>query len=126
MQAEIAHLHSFGYNALFGSGSSRDFKNAADVIVGIQQGGLGLPTRDYYFKDDPRSKMIRDEYVKHIAKMFELTGDNSAKAAGEAQAVKNLATNLAEPSKATVDAGEPDKLFHRMPFTPVNDTAPPF
>ena len=81
LQAEIAHLHSFGYNAVFGSGSNRDFKNAADVIIGIQQGGLGLPTRDYYFKDDARSKMIRDEYVKHIAKMFELMGDDSKRRA---------------------------------------------
>ena len=81
LQAEIQHLHSFGYNAVFGSGSNRDFKNAADVILGIQQGGLGLPTRDYYFKTDDRSKMIRDEYVKHVAKMFELMGDDAAKAA---------------------------------------------
>src|SRR5215471_14114040 len=75
LQAEIAHLHSFGYNALFGAGSNRDFKNSADVTIGIIQGGLSLPTRDYYFKDDARSKQIRDEFVKHVARMFELAGD---------------------------------------------------
>ena len=126
LQAEIAHLHSFGYNAVFGSGSNRDFKNAADVIIGIQQGGLGLPTRDYYFKDDARSKMIRDEYVKHIAKMFELMGDDSSKAASEAQAVMTLETKLAEASKAPVDLREPEKLYHRMPVTAVKDLAPTF
>src|SRR5229473_1812384 len=126
LQAEIAHLHSFGYNAVFGSGSNRDFKNAADVIIGIQQGGLGLPTRDYYFKVDPRSKMIRDEYVKHVAKMFELMGDDSSKAASEAQAVMNLETKLAEASKAPVDLREPEKLYHRMPVTAVKDLAPTF
>src|SRR2546421_9905993 len=114
LQAEIAHLHSLGYNALFGSGSNRDFKNAADVIIGISQGGLGLPTRDYYFKSDARSKMIRDEYVKHVAKMFELMGDDSSKAASEAQAVMDLETKLAEASKAPVDLREPEKLYHRM------------
>jgi predicted metalloendopeptidase len=126
LQAEIQHLHSFGYNAVFGSGSNRDFKNAADVIIGIQQGGLGLPTRDYYFNDDPRSKMIRDEYVKHVAKMFELMGDDSNAASNEAQAVMNLETKLAEASKAPVDLREPEKLYHRMPITAVKDLAPTF
>ncbi len=126
LQAEIAHLHTFGYNALFGSGSNRDFKNAADVIIGIQQGGLGLPTRDYYFKDDPRSKTIRDEYVKHVAKMFELMGDDASTASNEAQAVMNLETKLAEASKAPVDLREPEKLYHRMPVTAIKDLAPTF
>ena len=126
LQAEVAHLHTFGYNAGFGSGSNRDFKNAADVIIGIQQGGLGLPTRDYYFKTDDRSKMIRDEYVKHVAKMFELIGDDSAKAAGEAQAVMTLETKLAEASKAPVDLRDPEKLYHRMPAPAVKDLAPDF
>src|SRR5882672_7444521 len=126
LQAEIAHLHSFGYNAVFGSGSGRDFKNASDVIIGIQQGGLGLPTRDYYFKDDPRSKMIRDEYVKHVAKMFELMGDDAAKAASEAQAVMTLETRLAQASKAPVELRDPEKLYHRMAMTAVKEVAPTF
>jgi len=60
LQAAIAHMHSYGYNALFGSGSNRDFKNASETIIGISQGGLGLPTRDYYFAEDARTKSIRD------------------------------------------------------------------
>jgi putative endopeptidase len=126
LQAEIAHLHTFDYNAAFGSGSNRDFKNSADVIIGIQQGGLGLPTRDYYFKDDAGSKMIRDEYLKHVARMFELMGDDSAKAASEAQAVMNLESKLAQSSKAPVDLREPEKLYHRMPATAVKDLSPTF
>jgi putative endopeptidase len=126
LQAEIAHLHTFGYNAVFGSGSNRDFKNAADVTIAIVQGGLGLPTRDYYFKDDARSKTIRDEYLKHIAKMFELMGDDTAKAASEAQAVMTLETKLAEGSKPPVEMREPEKLYHRMPMTEVKTLAPTF
>src|SRR5436190_16274986 len=103
LQAAIAHMHSYGYNALFGSGSNRDFKNASETIIGIIQGGLGLPTRDYYFAEDARSKSIRDEYVKHVARMFELMGDDAAKAATEAQAVMTLETKLAQPSKAPVE-----------------------
>ncbi len=126
LQAEIAHLHRLGYNALFGSGSNRDFKNASETIIGIFQGGLGLPTRDYYMKDDARSKSIRDEYVKHVAKMFELMGDDAAKAASEAQAVMTLETKLAGGSKAPVELRDPEKLYHRMPMTAVKDAAPAF
>jgi putative endopeptidase len=126
LQAEIAHLHTFGYNAVFGAGSNRDFKNAADVTIGIVQGGLGLPTRDYYFNTDDRSKMIRDEYVKHIAKTFELMGDDPAKAASEAQAVMTLETKLAESSLPPVEMRNPEKLYHRMPQAEVKTLAPTF
>src|SRR3989440_799606 len=126
LQAEITHLHSYGYNALFGSGSNRDFKNASETIIGISQGGLSLPTRDYYLKTDDRSKSIRDEYVKHVAKMFELMGDDAAKAASEAQAVMTLETKLAGGSKLPVELRDPEKLYHRMPMTAVKDAAPAF
>ena len=126
LQAEIGHLHSMGYNALFGSGSNQDFKNSTEVIAGIFQGGLGLPNRDYYFKTDDRSKLIRDEYVKHVAKMFELMGDDAAKAATEAQAVMTLETKLAESSKPPVELRDPEKIYHRMAMTAVKDVAPTF
>ena len=126
LQAAIASMHSFGYNALFGSGSNRDFKNASETIIGIGQGGLGLPTRDYYLADDARLKSIRDEYVKHVAEMFELMGDDAAKAASEAQAVMTLETKLAQASKAPVELRDPEKLYHRMPITSVKDLAPAF
>src|SRR3954466_15977716 len=60
LQAEIAHLHSMGYNALFAWGSNGDFKKASETIIGIFQAGLSLPTRDYYVKAAPRSKTTRD------------------------------------------------------------------
>src|SRR2546421_804392 len=126
LPAEITRLHSYGYNALFGSGSNRDFKNASETIIGISQGGLSLPTRDYYLKTDDRSKSIRDEYVKHVAKMFELMGDDAAKAASEAQAVMTLETKLAGGSKLPVELRDPEKLYHRMPMTAVKDAAPAF
>ena len=82
LQEEIAHLHATGVNALFLVGSAQDAKNSAEVIVQIWQGGLGLPEGEYYFKTDDKSKEIREAYVKHVAKMFELLGDDPAKAAG--------------------------------------------
>jgi predicted metalloendopeptidase len=119
LQAEIARFHSMGVNVLFNSGSTQDFKNSAEQTAEISQGGLGLPDRDYYFKDD--KKTIRDEYVKHVGRMFELMGDDAAKAATEAQAVMTLETKLAEASKSRVELRDPEKLYHRMAMTKVSD-----
>ena len=121
LQNEVAHLHSMGVGVLFNSGSTQDYKNSAEVTAVISQGGLGLPDRDYYVKDDARSKMIRSEYVKHVAKMFELMGDDAAKAASEAQAVMALETKLAAASKTRVELRDTEKRYHRMPMTKLSD-----
>jgi len=126
LQDEIGHLHSMGLNAGFFSGSTQDAKNAAEVIAGIFQGGLGLPDRDYYIKTDEKSKSIREEYLKHVAKMFELMGDDAAKAASEAQAVMALETKLAEASKTRVERRDPQKNYHRMTLAQMREVAPTF
>lgn len=124
LQDEIGHLHSIGFSALFSSRSTQDFKNSAEVTAELFQGGLGLPDRDYYIKPD--KKMIRDEYLKHVAKMFELMGDDAAKAASEAQTVMTLESKLAESSKTRVELRDPEKLYHRMPMARIHDIAPTF
>ncbi|PYS69668.1 MAG: M13 family peptidase [Acidobacteria bacterium] len=126
LQDEIGHLHSMSLNAGFGSGSNQDLRKSSEVIAAIVQGGLGLPNRDYYIKTDDRSKSIRDEYVKHIAKMFELMGDDAAKSASEAQAVMTLETKFAEASKPPVELRDPEKNYHRMPMAQLRDVAPSF
>ena len=124
LQKEIAHLHSIGINVLFSSGSNQDFKNSKEVTVGIFQGGLGLPDRDYY--SDEKRKTIRDEYLKHVAKMFELMGDAGSVAESEAQTVITLEGKLAAASKTRVELRDPEKLYHRMPMLKVSDLAPNF
>ena len=124
LQKEIAHLHSIGINAAFGSGSNQDFKNSAEVTAGLFQGGLGLPNRDYYFTTDDKSKSIRDEYLKHVAKMFELMGDDPAKAAAQAQAIMKLETKLAEGSKTPVELRDPEQNYHRMRMAQLSEVAP--
>jgi putative endopeptidase len=126
LQDEIGHLHSIGINALFAAGSTQDFKNSAEVTAAVFQGGLGLPDRDYYTKTDDKSKSTRDEYLKHVAKMFELLGDDPAKAASEAQSVITLETKLAEASLTRVELRDPEKLYHRMTMAQMKDVAPGF
>ena len=126
LQEEIAHLHSIGINALFASGSTQDFKNSAEVTAEVVQGGLGLPDRDYYTKTDDRSKTIRDAYTKHVAKMFELMGDDPTKSMSEAETILALETKLAEASLTRVERREPAKLYHRMTMAQMKDVAAGF
>ena len=76
--------------------STQDFKNSSQVIGEIDQGGLGLPDRDYYTREDEKSKQVREEYVKHVARMFELMGDDPAQSAAEAKTVMSIETQLAQ------------------------------
>ena len=74
----IAELHREGVSALFNFYSNADEKNSEMVIAQLSQGGLGLPDRDYYTKEDARSKEVREKYVEHVAKMFVLIGQDKA------------------------------------------------
>ncbi|HEV7744927.1 MAG TPA: M13 family metallopeptidase [Pyrinomonadaceae bacterium] len=121
LQEEITHLHAIGLNILFVTASTQDFKNSAEVTADIDQGGLGLPDRDYYLKTDDKSKGIREAYVAHVAKMFELMGDDGTKAAAEAQTVVALETKLAEASMTRVERREPANLYHRMTVAQLHD-----
>jgi len=126
LQDAIAHFHSMGLHVLFISDSTQDFKNSADVTFEVYQGGLGLPDRDYYTKTDEKSASTRDSYVKHVAKMFELLGDDSAKATAEAQTVMGIETKLAEASLTRVEMRNPEKLYHRMTVAQVKELAPAY
>ena len=76
LQAEIARLQRQGANAVFEFGSTQDFKDSKQVIADAEQGGLGLPDRQYYRDTDDRSKKMRDQYVEHVTNMFKLMGDD--------------------------------------------------
>src|SRR5262249_887058 len=74
LPAELARLHRMGVSAIFDFTSGQDFQDATQVIAQADQGGLGLPDRDYYIKDDPESIELRHKYAAHVQKMFELAG----------------------------------------------------
>ena len=92
VMAEIAHLHSQGYRMLFGFGSTQDFKDSSQVIAEVDQGGMGMPDRDYYLKDDARSVGLRKQYQEHVARMFGLLGDRTEVAAAKAKVVMEIET----------------------------------
>ena len=126
LQDVITHFHSMGLNVVFNSDSTQDFKNSAEVTFEIYQGGLGLPDRDYYLKTDEKSVAIKDAYVKHVANMFQLLGDDSAKATAEAQTVLAIEKKLAEASLTKVEMRDPEKIYHRMTVAQVQELAPAY
>src|SRR5277367_3709386 len=88
----------FGRTILFVAGSTQDPDNSELEIADLDQGGLGLPDRDYYTKDDAKSKETRERYVQHVQKVFELLGDNPETAKNNAQTVMRMETALAKAS----------------------------
>ena len=126
LENEVARLQGYGVGALFELGSIQDFKNSSQVIGDLDQGGLGLPDRDYYTREDEKSKQVREEYVKHVARMFELMGDGRTQSAAEAQAVMSIETRLAKASMTLVQRRDPQAVYHPMSPSAIKALAPAF
>ena len=113
-------------NVLFRFDSIQDFRDANQVIADTDQGGLGLPDRDYYTKDDAKSIELRKGYLAHMQKMFELLGDQPKTAAEEAQTVMRIETALAKGSMTRVERRDPKALDHKMTSAELEKIAPEF
>ncbi len=122
----VARLHTLGGNALFRFDSTQDFKDSTQVIAEADQGGLGLPDRDYYLKPDPKSVETRQQYVAHVRKMFELLGFAPEKAAAQARVVMDIETALAKASLDLVSRRDPVKVYHRLSTREFTALAPSF
>jgi endothelin-converting enzyme/putative endopeptidase len=127
-KAEIADVAAamIDDNVLFRFDSIQDFRDANQVIADADQGGLGLPDRDYYTKDDAKSVELRKQYLAHVQKMFELLGDKSETAAAEAQTVMRIETALAKGSMTRVERRDPKALDHKMTRTELEGISPGF
>ncbi len=131
-KAEIAKLVGamqrgvVGPSMLFGYSSEQDPGDAAQVIAYARAGGLGLPDRDYYFKDDPKSVELRAKYLAHVSRSFELLGDAADVAKKEAATVMRIETALADASLTRVDKRDPHKVYHRMTVPELAKIAPSF
>ena len=124
LQDQIARLHRMNINAAFGFFPYQDFKDSTRIIINIFQGGLGLPDRDYYTNEDDKSKEIRKQYVEHVAKMFELLGDNPSLAAEHARTVMEMESRLAKSSMTQVEQRNPNAIYHKMTLAELNSLTP--
>lgn len=110
---EIALQNSQGYNPLFALYVGPDDKNVSKNICNLYQAGLGLPDRDYYLKNEPREKDIREKYLIHIAKMLQMSGENEADAKAHASLILNMETEMAKASMDRVTMRDPYKLYNK-------------
>jgi putative endopeptidase len=127
-KAEIADLAAarIGGRAPFRFDSIQDFKDAKQVIANADQGGLGLPDRDYYVKEDAKSVDLRKAYAVHVQKMFELLGDTPETALVETQTVMRIETALAKGSMTRVERRDPKSLDHKMTGAELEKLSPEF
>jgi putative endopeptidase len=124
LQPLIGHLQQAGAGFLFRLNSTQDLDESTQVIAEINQGGLGLPDRDYYTRTDEKSAQLRTDYVAHVAKMFVLAGDSEEKAKAEAKAVMDLETALAKASMSRVEMRDPHAVWHKMTLPQLKELAP--
>ncbi|HUO27136.1 MAG TPA: M13 family metallopeptidase [Candidatus Aquilonibacter sp.] len=118
--------YSYSSSMLFAAGSTQDPDNSEQVIADVDQGGLSMPDRDYYIKDDPQSKETREHYLQHVQNVFELIGDSPAAAKQNAETVMRLETALARASQSRVERRDPHKLVHKMKVADLTQLAPKF
>ena len=123
---QIAYMHRNSTPALFAFYPQPDLHESSKTIAWLDQGGLSLPDRDYYLKDDPKSVETRQKYVEHVQKMFELAGDKPEAAAAEAKTVLSIETGLAKASMDRTLRRDPKNRDHAMSVAEITAAAPNF
>ena len=113
-------------NVLFRFDSIQDYRDASQQVANADQGGLGLPDRDYYLKTDAKSEELRKAYVAHVQKMFELLGDKPETATAEAQTVMRIETALAKGAMTRVERRDPKALDHKFSSSDLRKISPDF
>src|SRR5205814_3980820 len=122
----IARVHLIGPNPLFNFYSSPDLHNANEVIAYIDQGGLSLPDRDYYIKDDAKMAQARKSLVEYAIQIFTLAGESAQQAADSAQTILRLETALAKASMDRTARRDPKNRDHKMTRDEAVALAPAF
>jgi putative endopeptidase len=120
------HLAATSDELLFGFGSQQDATDATQFIAGAFAGGLGLPDRDDYLDQDPKSREVRERYREHVVRTLQLLGDDAATAKATTALVMDIETALARASLTRVERRDPYKVFHKMRVAELDGLAPAF
>ncbi len=124
--AEVARQHARGTPVLFSFGASQDPKNSARMIADLGQGGLGLPDRDYYLRDDSATRKTRADYLEHVEALFVLAGQPRAAAHADAARILALETALARASMTRVQLRDPNAQYHYLSVADADALTPGF
>jgi putative endopeptidase len=121
---EITVLYMDGSDPLWSLGVDQDDKNSTAVVPKLYQGGIHLPDRDYFLKDDERSKKIRKAYEEHAYNVFKLLGDNDVKAKANAGDVIRFETTLSKASMTRVEMRDPQKIYNKLSLADLEKICP--
>jgi putative endopeptidase len=124
LSAELAHLQLIGVDAVFNFTEMQDFADSTKVIATVEQGGLGLPDRDYYLQDDPKFASMRKAYEEHISRMLQLLGDAPPASVAAAHEVMALETRLAEASMPVEEQRDPHAIYNMRDLPALAKGAP--
>jgi len=118
-------LQRYNVNVFFGFGESQDFKDSTKQVAFIDQGGLGLPERDYYTRTGDKDKEIRQQYVDHITKVLTLAGETPAQAKTDATNILAFETTLAEASMTNTERRDPEAIYHPQSLATFQESIAP-
>jgi putative endopeptidase len=122
----IDQMHRNAIPVLFSFSAQPDMHDSTLTIASLDQGGITLPDRDYYIKDDPKSAETRQKYLDHVQRMFELAGHPSAVAAAEAKTVLDIETALAKASMDRTARRDPKNRDHKTTVAEIESADPNF
>jgi putative endopeptidase len=122
---EAFALQPLGVDAFFSFSVNQDEKQSDLMSVHIQQGGLGLPDRDYYFNPEAGVAKTRTEYVSHLQNMLKLLGSDDTTAAASATKIMEFETALAKVSRKLEDLRDPEKNYNKMTLAEVRQKHTP-
>lgn len=122
----LAYQHNYGIPSFFGLGIDQDLKDINLNITYINQGGILLPNRDYYFKEDSSSVQLRDKYVLHLTKMFGFLGYKADAASKAAKNILSMETKLAKVSMGPVELRNIDAQYNKMTVAEFKKMIPSF
>ena len=113
-----------GIGGFFATGIGADIMDSDNNLLGVYQGGLSLPEKEYYFDNDEATTHIRNKFKEHVVKMFELCGYTHEQAEKNMQAVMKIETRIADKSKNSVELRDPAANYHKMPYTELKEQYP--
>lgn len=120
----LAHYQMINVPAFFAYSEQQDFKDAQKQIAVVDQAGIGLPERDYYFRAGDAAEKTRKEYVEHVANMLRLIGEPADQASSDAQKVMTLETALAKVSMDVTSRRQPENIYHLLPTAKLAELTP--
>lgn len=126
LKRSIAKMHNLGVPVLFGFGGGTDLKNSKMVIANAGQGGLSMPSKDYYVDGTPQFQKHRDKFREYVMKMFMHMGDSEQKARDKAFIIMRIQMRLAYASLRRVELRNPDNRYKKVSVEEANKITPDF